>query len=52
MPIMRLIWGEKIAGWYYRLDQANGMKDYNSYIIGVKTANKVVNVYYYKQHVI
>ena len=21
-------WGEKIAGWYYRLDQANGMKDY------------------------
>ena len=38
-------WGEKIAGWYYRLDQANGMKDYNSYIIGVKTANKVVNVY-------
>ena len=38
-------WGEKVAGWYYRLDQANGMKDYNSYIIGVKTANKVVNVY-------
>ena len=38
-------WGEKVAGWYYRLDQANGMKDYNSYIIGVKTANTVVNVY-------
>lgn len=38
-------WGEKIAGWYYRLDKASGMKDYNSYIIGIKTANKIVNVY-------
>ena len=38
-------WGEKIAGWYYRFDKASGMKDYNSYIIGIKTANTVVNVY-------
>ena len=29
-------WGEKIAGWYYRLDSANGLKDHNYYSIGIK----------------
>ena len=38
-------WGEKIAGWYYRVDKASGMQDYNTHIIGVKTANTVTNVY-------
>ena len=37
-------WGEKIAGWYYRFDQANGLKDYNYYSLGVKASNKVVDV--------
>ncbi len=37
-------WGEKIAGWYYRFDQANGLKDYNYYSIGVKSSNEVYNV--------
>ena len=37
-------WGEKIAGWYYRLDQANGSKDYNYYTIGIKTSSDNYNV--------
>ncbi len=37
-------WGEKIAGWYYRFDQANGSKDYNYYSLGVKSSNEVYNV--------
>ena len=37
-------WGEKIAGWYYRFDQANGSKDYNYYSLGIKSSNKVVDV--------
>ena len=37
-------WGEKIAGWYYRFDQANGLKDYNYYSIGIKSSNDVVDV--------
>ena len=26
-------WGEKIAGWYYRFDNTNGLKDYNSNVL-------------------
>lgn len=37
-------WGEKIAGWYYRLDQASGSKDYNYYSIGIKTSGDNYNV--------
>lgn len=38
-------WGEKIAGWYYKFDQSNGMQDFNYYKIGVKASNAVINVY-------
>jgi hypothetical protein len=37
-------WGEKIAGWYYRLDSASGLKDYNYYSLGIKQDNEVYNV--------
>ena len=37
-------WGEKIAGWYYRFDSQNGLKDYDYYTIGIKQSNKVVDV--------
>ena len=37
-------WGEKIAGWYYRFDNANGLKDYNYYSIGIKQSNTVIDV--------
>ncbi|MDE5978022.1 MAG: glucosaminidase domain-containing protein [Turicibacter sp.] len=37
-------WGEKIAGWYYRFDNANGLKDYNYYTIGIKQSNTVVDI--------
>ena len=37
-------WGEKIAGWYYRFDNSNGMKDYNYYSIGIKQSNAVIDV--------
>ena len=37
-------WGEKIAGWYYKFDQANGMKDYNYYSIGIKQSQVIANV--------
>ena len=34
-------WGEKAAAHYYQFDQANGYKDYNSYVIGVTNSAKV-----------
>ena len=37
-------WGEKIAGWYYRFDNVNGLKDYNYYSIGIKQSNTVIDV--------
>ena len=37
-------WGEKIAGWYYRFEQASGVKDYNYYTIGIKTDNSIIDV--------
>ena len=37
-------WGEKIAGWYYRFDNASGLKDYDYYTIGIKQSNTVVDV--------
>lgn len=37
-------WGEKIAGWYYRFDNTNGLKDYNYYTIGIKQSNAVLDV--------
>ncbi len=37
-------WGEKIAGWYYRFDEASGMKDYGYYSIGIKQSNVVEEV--------
>ncbi len=37
-------WGEKIAGWYYRFDSANGLKDYNYYSIGIKQLNTIIDV--------
>lgn len=37
-------WGEKIAGWYYRFDNASGLKDYNYYTIGIKQSNVVVDI--------
>ena len=37
-------WGEKIAGWYYRIDSENGYKDYNHYSIGIKQDNSNYNV--------
>ena len=37
-------WGEKIAGWYYRFDSTNGLKDYNYYTIGIKQSNVILDV--------
>ena len=37
-------WGEKIAGWYYKFDKANGSKDYNYYSIGIKQDSTVANI--------
>ena len=37
-------WGEKIAGWYYRIDKQYGYKDYNYYSIGIKSDNGNYNV--------
>lgn len=37
-------WGEKIAGWYYRFDNASGLKDYDYYTIGIKQSNGVYNI--------
>lgn len=37
-------WGEKIAGWYYRFDQASGGVDHNYYTIGINPAGTTVNV--------
>ena len=37
-------WGEKIAGWYYKFDKANGNKDYNYYSIGIKQSSTVANI--------
>lgn len=28
-------WGEKIAGWYYRMDKALGLKDFNKYTLAL-----------------
>lgn len=37
-------WGEKIAGWYYRFDQNQGLRDYNHYSIGIKPDAGIVEV--------
>ena len=37
-------WGEKIAGWYYRLDLKEGFKDHYSNQLGIKSSDAVVNV--------
>ena len=37
-------WGEKISGYYYQLDKANGFKDYHYYTIGIKEDNSIINV--------
>lgn len=37
-------WGEKIAGWYYKFDTANGLKDYNNYSIGINNNGAVYNI--------
>lgn len=37
-------WGEKIAGWYHRIDQYLGSKDYNYYSIGIKQSTDNYNV--------
>ncbi len=37
-------WGEKIAGHYYRMDQALGGKDYNYYQLAIKQDDVVVPV--------
>ena len=37
-------WGEKIAAWYYKLDTANGLKDYNQYTIGINNKGSVYNI--------
>ena len=36
-------WGEKIAGWYYRMDKALGLKDFNKYTLAL--TYKPTNVY-------
>lgn len=38
-------WGEKAASNYYKLDKAFGLKDLNSYTLGIKTNEGSVNVY-------
>ena len=37
-------WGEKIAGWYYRIDKYLGLEDYDYYSIGIKQSNDNYNV--------
>ena len=37
-------WGEKIAGWYYRMDKALGGKDYNYYQLAIKLDNEMIPV--------
>ena len=37
-------WGEKISGWYYKIDKDSGMKDYDYYTIGIKQSYNVYNV--------
>ena len=37
-------WGEKIASYYYSLDNYNDMKDYYKYTIGIKTSDIDVEV--------
>ncbi len=37
-------WGEKIAGWYYKIDKQSGMKDYNYYSIGIKQTHTAANI--------
>ncbi len=32
-------WGEKIASYYYSIDNYNGLKDYYKYAIGIKVSN-------------
>ncbi len=37
-------WGVKAAALYYSFDKANGMKDYGSYLIGIKQTSAFLNV--------
>ena len=37
-------WGEKIASYYYSMDNYNDMKDYYKYTVGIKTSNIDVEV--------
>ncbi len=38
-------WGEKMAQYYYLLDSAKGMQDYNKYTIAVKKASTSIGIY-------
>ena len=49
-------WGEKAASYYYSIDKALGLKDYNTYVIGItnkesvyayKSANTSKSIYMY-----
>ena len=37
-------WGEKIAGWYYRMDKQLGSKDYNYYQLAIKQDSEMIPV--------
>ena len=37
-------WGEKMASYYYAVDKELGLKDYNSYTIGIKMDDTIVNL--------
>lgn len=37
-------WGEKIAGWYYRMDKVLGSKDYDFYQLAVKQSDEMIPI--------